>query len=888
MSNLIKRGMALLLVLFVFVSSLPALSFNASAASGYIYNWGERGEVATSLSENAEAFYRNNNTSYQELSSYSGSSDRSSVPSSDLYRALKNLMTGAQHYKTSYSATKELFRYTDCQNGGGAISSFYSGNQIGPSWDGNWNREHTWPKSKGLGGDDEDDIMMLRPTSSSENSSRGNTAYGKSSGYYNPNSESGGKYDLRGDVARIFLYVYVRWGNTSSAWGSGGVMESREVLLEWMEADPVDTWELGRNDAVESITGTRNVFVDYPELCFILFGENIPGGMTTPSGKCDHNNFNSGVTVPPTCTTDGYVLYTCMTAGCGRTYTDNRVAATGHSYTDGVCTNCGEAEVDESAKPTYVKELEIGKAYKLGFYSVAKGQEYFFAGTMSTQNQYYGATDTAYANGVDVYVEAANGGYYMSFNYGGAKKYINVTISNTHYNFTLDDAPTSVFTWDTEKYALKTIASDGKLCYIGNYGSYVNMGTILDSKYDEATNYIARLYVFGDDENIGGGGTTTPDDSCQHNYSTVVIAPTCTSGGFTIFTCSLCNDEYTGNKVAAKGHSYANDKCTVCGAEKSAAAVVTISFADKANRTQFTGSIQVWQQNGITVTNNKASASSAVADYANPIRCYQGSEVIIQYPGMVKLELDCKNLESKYVESWVNNAPTGATATKNGGIVTLEFASPVDSVTYSQLAKQSRAYSITVYTAAGGGATPSPSCEHLNFTFEGAVAATCQAEGHTGKVRCLDCDEIISNGETISLADHNWVDADCDTPKTCSVCQATEGAALGHDWTEDDGTKTCARCGATETVDKPDDNENPDNDKPDDNENPDVNNPDNDDNNGEDDTTDDGDSDNGETVEKDHSKCEASGFKKFITALLNFLRSIFGGQKQCVCGEFYD
>ena len=42
-------------------------------------------------------------------------------------------------------------------------------------------------------------------------------------------------------------------------------MESLDVLLLWMEQDPVDTWELGRNDAVQAITGTRNVFVDYPE-----------------------------------------------------------------------------------------------------------------------------------------------------------------------------------------------------------------------------------------------------------------------------------------------------------------------------------------------------------------------------------------------------------------------------------------------------------------------------------------------------------------------------------------------------------------------------------------------------------------------------------------------
>ena len=136
--------------------------------------------------------------------------------------------------------------------------------------------------------------MMLRPTASSENGSRGNKAYGKSSGFYNPNAESNGSHDLRGDVSRILLYQYVRWGCTNKMWGSAGVIENKDVLIEWMIADPVDTWELGRNDSVQAITGTRNVFVDYPELAFVMFGEQIPSGYATPSG-----NAKNGVATQP-------------------------------------------------------------------------------------------------------------------------------------------------------------------------------------------------------------------------------------------------------------------------------------------------------------------------------------------------------------------------------------------------------------------------------------------------------------------------------------------------------------------------------------------------------------------------------------------------------------
>ena len=295
-----KRGLSLMLVLMMVVSLLSGLTIHADAADiTVVANWGVRGETATFLSEAAEEFYVESGVTYETMSALSGSSTLSSVPGSALYKHLQSLMTERHTHETTYAETRDLYQYTDCQNGGGRISSFYSGKEIGPSWDGGstWNREHTWPNSKGLAGNDENDIMMLRPTAKSENGSRSNMAYGKSAGYYYPNKESNDQFDVRGDVARIFLYVYVRWGNVNgngkyTAWGNTGVMESKEVLLEWMEADPVDTWELGRNDSVESITGTRNVFVDYPELGFLLFGEEIPEDMPTPSKEDRANSID--------------------------------------------------------------------------------------------------------------------------------------------------------------------------------------------------------------------------------------------------------------------------------------------------------------------------------------------------------------------------------------------------------------------------------------------------------------------------------------------------------------------------------------------------------------------------------------------------------------------
>lgn len=47
---------------------------------------------------------------------------------------------------------------------------------------------------------------------------------------------------------------------------------------------------------------------------------------------------------------------------------------------------------------------------------------------------------------------------------------------------------------------------------------------------------------------------------------------------------------------------------------------------------------------------------------------------------------------------------------------------------------------------------------------------------------------------------HNWLEPDCTTPKTCSICKKTSGRPLGHDWAEATCTtpKKCKRCAETE------------------------------------------------------------------------------------------
>ncbi|MBQ4601010.1 MAG: hypothetical protein IJB17_05205, partial [Oscillospiraceae bacterium] len=132
---------------------------------------------------------------------------------------------------------------------------------------------------------------------------------------------------------------------------------------------------------------------------------------------------------------------------------------------------------EESTEPTVpadpawemVTSVASGETYKWGIEQGNLGKTIYFAGTM---NGYYGATTDNIEDGVDVVLEDANGGYYVSFtDPSGAKKYVNVVVSGTHRNFTIADAPETVYTFDSEYDTLNTDV-EGTTCYIGTYNNY--------------------------------------------------------------------------------------------------------------------------------------------------------------------------------------------------------------------------------------------------------------------------------------------------------------------------------------------------------------------------------------------------------------------------------
>ena len=118
----------------------------------------------------------------------------------------------------------------------------------------------------------------------------------------------------------------------------------------------------------------------------------------------------------------------------------------------------------------------------------------------------------------------------------------------------------------------------------------------------------------------------------------------------------------------------------------------TISFASTAQRVSQTEEQQVWVNEGVTFTNNKANSSNDVANYSNPVRLYQNSNIVVEHDAMTKILFVCS--ESKYATALKNSI--GNAATVSGSNVTVTFANPVNDFTVAKLSAQVRLNSLTV------------------------------------------------------------------------------------------------------------------------------------------------------------------------------------------------
>lgn len=147
---------------------------------------------------------------------------------------------------------------------------------------GDWNREHCYPKSLGnpnLGTTGPgSDAHHLRASDVQFNSNRGNRLYADGEG--DAGAVGADWYpgdEWKGDIARMMMYMYVRYGSQclATAVGAGPTTyhaDMPDIFLEWNEEDPVGFYEMNRNNILEGLQGNRNPFIDNPYLATLIWG----------------------------------------------------------------------------------------------------------------------------------------------------------------------------------------------------------------------------------------------------------------------------------------------------------------------------------------------------------------------------------------------------------------------------------------------------------------------------------------------------------------------------------------------------------------------------------------------------------------------------------------
>ncbi len=149
-----------------------------------------------------------------------------------------------------------------------------------------WNREHVFPKSlaspnlvtnfPGAG----TDVHNLRACDYSTNASRSNKKFDAGNGNSSSNNQ-GNWYpgdEWKGDVARIIMYMYLRYPNQCEPTNVGiGTQlfspngDMPDVFLNWNSSDPVSEFEETRNNSIANVQGNRNPFIDNPYLATLIW-----------------------------------------------------------------------------------------------------------------------------------------------------------------------------------------------------------------------------------------------------------------------------------------------------------------------------------------------------------------------------------------------------------------------------------------------------------------------------------------------------------------------------------------------------------------------------------------------------------------------------------------
>ncbi len=277
----------------------------------------------------------------------------------------------------------------------------------------------------------------------------------------------------------------------------------------------------------------------------------------------------------------------------------------------------------------------------------------------------------------------------------------------------------------------------------------------------------------------GAEATCTEDQTCTvcgevltpatgHTYTPEITAPTCTTDGYTTYTCDVCGDTYTDDTTSATGHTPGAEAtctvaqvCEVCGIT-----LVPATGHKPANDTPC----------------GEANTCLVCQAYIPPSEGHDYITSITKYPtctGEGELTLICSRCSDRMTEV------LPATGHNPGAEATCTDAQICK--TCGEILAPAIGHSYTAVVTA-------PTC-----TEDGYTTYTCGTCGHS-----YTDDPVPATGHTPKNT------ASCGEANTCLVCGASIPPSASHDYVatvtadptcteEGVRTLTCSRCGDTKT-----------------------------------------------------------------------------------------
>ena len=283
------------------------------------------------------------------------------------------------------------------------------------------------------------------------------------------------------------------------------------------------------------------------------------------------------VVTNPTCTEQGYTTYTC--SACGDSYIDNETDALGHSYEtvtiEPTCTEAGSITYTCECGHSYVEAIE------------ATGHDYTAVVTAPTCTE-KGFTTYTCACGdsyVADYVDATGHSYETAVTAPTCTEAGFTTYTCTECSDSFVSDETAALGHDFITVTVDPTCTEGgyttDTCTVCGESTIYNETAPLGHDYrtetKDATCTVGGYTIY----TCACGDTYISDetDALGHNNTSVVTEATCEAEGYTTHTCTVCGEVTVDSIVAALGHSYetvitdatctengsVTRTCTVCG-----------------------------------------------------------------------------------------------------------------------------------------------------------------------------------------------------------------------------------------------------------------------------------------------------------------------------------